>query len=156
MGDGFEFSGGVVVFLSYSTPELTDALVYGIEGKDYEIKDGRTTIKPDFWARFLGNSLITTPCFYEPQNRAELLQEQLEWETESPILGFYLDITKMKEDWVSVVLASWDHEALYSGVSEDIEAEIEQARKDLKEAGLERVLEEIDRQLEEWQKEKEE
>ena len=76
---------------------------------------------------------------------------QFENEKDSLLLGFHWNIFSMKSTWLEVIMASLDHLDMLRGFSEDIEVEILQNQNEVNKAGLELVLDELNRQLEEWQ-----
>lgn len=121
-----------VLAYSYSVPELSQALADGVADR-------------------LGNNLLIQPKPYEPENRRELLQKQFEEEKNSPLLSFWLDILPMKEVWLKTLGANWDHFDMRLGCTDDMEVEIRENQDAMREAGLEEVLKEINRQLAEWQ-----
>lgn len=146
-----------VLALSYSEPELTNALVYGIKDRDYFLEEGRVVYFEDnpvsHTIRTYGNSLLLTPLYYEPWKRAELLQVQLETERNSELNGFHFDSTKVEMEWNAVISVLLDHMALPSGNTDDLSREWEEVQSDLEQAGIEKVLSEMNYQLEEWERE---
>ena len=68
--------------------------------------------------------------------------------------GFYPDLRGMKEDWKKLVMVQIRHLNFYLGLSENQEEEEAVIRAELEEAGLEKILEELNRQLREFIAEK--
>lgn len=165
-----------VLALCFSVPELTDALAYGIEGTHYERKGGQIHMKADSDTRWqhtwYGNGFVRTPLSTEPSNLQDLIGPQFETCKVSPFLSFCFNPEPVADVWNTCVEMNNDYSYLWNGISnemvrrvrsvgcweanylelpETLSADLEQAQKALDEAGFQKVLDEVNRQLAEWQ-----
>lgn len=148
-----------ILALSFSEPELMNALVYGIENQDYILKEGKVVPLSgnmlQYYIRSYGNSMQLLPLYNEPENRKELLQEQILEERDSLALGFVFDPRKVQRQWDGVTNILIEHIAIQEGISDDIETEIATIQYELENAGIRDVLDELNQQLIDWQERRE-
>ena len=140
-----------VLALSYSVPELSNALAYGMEGVDYHIENGKVVGGlSSFVSDRFGNGLIIMPRQNEPIDREEKLREQFLREEDSKTLGFHVDIRDFEEEWGNVIEFYFNHESLYYGAVEDYEKALETMQETVKLLGQSVIVSEIEEQLIEW------
>lgn len=159
--EAFEF----LVFVM-TNQEASEILFYGREGIDYErLEDGSIKSLGELDQRYsqtsLGNLEITSPLVpYEDVRKPELLEKSLDM-LDSPACGFYFNDEPVKEQAEAV-------RELYSYVghfrslfmfekSDEIEEENWEEYYDnycqmMKEAGIDELVEEMNRQLEDYLK----
>ena len=133
----------------YQDADLSELLSYGIEGKNWsETGDGKQIESlGDEIAFYAGNPFLIRTTTAEDEDRARILWNLIEQET-STLCGFHMDISKNIDVWEKIVSLYGMHSAsYYSGMGEDLEKEEEEIRKQLRSIDGYSVLEEIERQL---------
>ena len=152
--------------LIWKDPDLSNLLAYGIEGIHYVVDETNTeeksvipkTGKEQTWAiwhNFIG------PLWDQwdsPWNRTEALEEMQRINDEaevSGVFGFIFDTDPVKTEiaLISSVIQEISP-ILGTGSMPDFDEFMVKARQKLTEAGIDKVLEEANRQLEEWKKTK--
>jgi len=138
--------------------DLSNLLRYGILGKQYELVDGKVSFleaearAPGYYSP--ANQMITHPIGLEPSNKAEVYKELNAASIMSPIAGFTLDKSKI-EDKLSAIKGIYDkYEKIYTGETKNIKEELKKANSELKDQGIDEVLDEINLQLTSWWKSK--
>ena len=138
-------------------PYLRNLLNYGSEGVHYE-KVSENSIKilnPDqrryeipYFA--LGNLFITYTLDSEPETKWEDFKEFNDEAKVSPALGFKFDASKVSSELAAInnVLEEFK-QTLYSG-SVDVEEYLGKLNAKLKEQGIDRVITEMQSQINEW------
>lgn len=142
--------------LAQTDPVLNNLLVYGVEGEDYTLADGRVDsgnyfLKTDVFA----NKLICLPDKYSPINISDIYRKALENAELSGCNGFILhsqDIigTIYKTDGFFMFEPCEFGNMLNSDSYESFEALIQAAKVRLDEYGMKELTDEINRQYEEW------
>lgn len=134
--------------------EISTILVNGIEGVDYVINDeGKATPKQGTnvgWvnALYFGNKFLSIPLYNEVSN---LREEQDKLHT-LPTTGKYIDISGY-DDRISLINKIMNnYYGLVNGNFEDVDAAIEEAKAELKAAGADEIIDEINRQIDEQQR----
>ncbi len=146
---------GAMKFINwlYSSQENYLFALYGVEGKDYEIVDGRI------------NKLSSNEFFYEwmfrnqnyqlfaPDVEQENIDNYTKWDDEAIVsdsLGFRFNNENVKEIETALrEVAGKDLAAIRSGFV-DFETEYPKAIKKLKDAGMDEYVAEVQRQLDEF------
>jgi putative aldouronate transport system substrate-binding protein len=142
--------------------ELYRLFNYGIEGVQYEIKDGKR-VRPEgydetrdsFYSNFWGGRMdkyeIPSDTVYE--NIGELYAEYDKVKKPYPYGRFVFDKTPIEAELaaMSQVTASQGPAIAYGQVSDPVQA-VEKLRSDLKAAGFDKVMAEIQKQLDEFRK----
>lgn len=141
----------------YSDQELSEALVYGIRGQNFDVtEDGKIEKSenglPSFLENFVGNSLLVRSQAVSDQEKQQGESEILQ--NPSMLLGFYPDFSAVRKEADQLYEVFSSHRWFLYGESDDFEAEAAALEQEYQQAGLDRVLEELDRQLKEWQDEK--
>ncbi len=133
--------------------ELNNIVTYGVEGKDYNIADGYAVpadkaLKVD---TALNNPLVSLPCRCIPNVIAPFDCEKLYNSAEYlDGFGFLFDGTDIKEDYLKVAKLITGF-TLQSAKSEaDVENYLNKFNKELYDNGLQTVLDEVNRQYEEF------
>ena len=131
--------------------EISTILINGIEGVDYVINDeGKATPKQGTnvgWvnALYFGNKFLSIPLYNEVSN---LREEQDKLHT-LPTTGKYIDISGY-DDRISLINKIMNnYYGLVNGNFEDVDATIEEAKAELKAAGADEIIDEINRQIDE-------
>lgn len=136
-----------VLFLAYTDRELSEMLAYGTGFKE---KSDRIQTDIDR-STLYGNRFLIRPKVSDPADYQERIwdifrnSEMKEW------LGFWPDMREIQKEWKAVIKVQREHERYYYGLSDDMEAEEAVIRAELKEAGIDVVLEELNRQIKEFQ-----
>lgn len=145
---------------------LFNTLAYGVEGIDYKIDEkrsaeiGEKSIIPNsgsmqtwcIWHNWIG------PLWKQwdsPWNRREALEEMRtinETAQKSSSLGFIFDPESVKTEYakMSSVRSEYD-KILNVGCMENFDDYLSQARKKMKDAGIDTVIAEVNKQFSEWQ-----
>lgn len=142
---------------------LSNTLAYGIEGVNYEVKSGKGTdeisVIPKsgkeqtwgIWHNWIG------PLWDQwdsPWNSTESLKEmqiQNEAAKTSVILGFMLDVEPIKNELAQISAVHSEASPIFStGSMPDVDKYIAAIRQKYIDAGMDKVLAEAQRQLDEW------
>ena len=143
--------------------EASNLLLYGIEGEDYEISGdsvlaGEDLTETDIFYRCLGNLLTASPLVpYEDSQKTELLEEELESLQESPLKGFVFDEEPVRQEAEAVralyneltyfeEMFAFEKSGEYGTWQEYYSAYSQM----LKDAGIDRIVEEMNRQIQEY------
>lgn len=131
---------------------FSDLLLYGTEENDYTLTeegkaltDGREGIN----SMYFGNTLLSTPTIYEPDNKYELYAEILTSMRRSSVLGQYVELTERKDIIEQINRIVEEYDGLFDGTLDDVPEALRELNSRLKEAGIDEVLEEINRQINE-------
>lgn len=138
-------------------PELCNALVWGEKGVEYTLSEGRCykagTIGEsarDAWA--FRNKLISYPLPYEPLDR-QLIRDAIENMEISDLNGFLFDTEPVKNE---ILATSQFYYSFQNSVYEDggsalaYVEDVDAFNQQLREAGLQKIIDEANRQLKEW------
>ena len=128
----------------------------GIEGEQYTIVDGNVVgiEGADFgfcgWA--FSNDAFVRPQASEDPIRYEYKAEWAKTSHTKPYVGFNLDTTNISTELsaISDVNAELGIQLLLGKAGDDVEGAVERYREQLKLAGIDTVIEEVQRQLTEW------
>lgn len=142
--------------LAQTNPVLNNLLVYGLEGEDYTIIDGkacgddrRFRLRADVFA----NKLICLPDEYSPANASETYRDTLENAELVSCTGFWFDEKEMFQTVQKTdcfFLLNEFGKLLNNGEYESFDALIQACKDKLDEYGMKELLTEINRQYEEW------
>lgn len=129
--------------------QIANLLEYGIEGKDYNLNDG--VVKPiNRRNLILGGSCLVNNALLLPDNeyinKNFDINEQNERVQSSPILGFYFDKTPVAKEVAATdtITKKWAGRLFYSC---DVDAVLAQMKLELKNAGLDKVIAEANKQI---------
>ena len=132
----------------YTDPYLTNLLTYGIENKTYVMKDGKVDW-PDIYYQGYGNSYISYPRNYEYADKKERywkLNEELAY----VYYDFIFDPTNVKDELEKTNQVMDKVSDILSGNVTDFDTFIDDIRRQLDDNGLPKLLEEVNRQRDEW------
>lgn len=141
-------------------PYVRNLVSFGIEGVHYD-KTGPTSIKfrpehknYDMMGFALGNRLIEYTVDPAPADSNQLLKAFNESGIISPILGFAFDPEPVKAEISAMKNVSEQYATpVYTGMS-DTDSGVREYIAQLKNAGMDKVLAEMQRQVDEWKKTK--
>ncbi|WP_297776141.1 extracellular solute-binding protein [Blautia sp.] len=141
--------------------ECYDLFQYGIEGRQYEIKDGKIT-KPASWDKkvdeggFSGWALRTdefsVPYATEDERRYTLNEEWKKVAVENPYLGFVVDTKEFSTEISSItnVNSQLGIQILLGKTAQDPKEAVAEYRKQLEAAGIDKVIESVNQQYKEF------
>ena len=141
-------------FLSavYTDRELSDALAYGKEQVDYQKGSGKAEPYdygqvPFTNRQWFGNNLILTPSGVDSENREEELRNIYETLPVTKMAGKSLDLSNMESELQQVmnVYDKYTPVLFGNGYTEEKRQEI---KMELEKAGIQKILDEMNRQLE--------
>ncbi|WP_419158144.1 ABC transporter substrate-binding protein [Rossellomorea sp. BNER] len=143
-------------------PKLRTLLDKGIEGVHYEeVEDGRIKDLPARVKNFnmpsfaIGNQFILPLYENDPADKWDAFKAFNEKSKPAPTLGFHFDPEPVRTELAAISnVTSEFAKPLLTG-SVDPEEYLPKANKKFKEAGLEKVLKEMQKQYDEWRKEQE-
>lgn len=135
---------------------IRNLLNYGIEGTHYESVNDKqiklTDKASDYSVGYytLGNLFITKVLDNEPETKWDEFQEFNDSAKESAVLGFKFDTSKVTNEIAAInnVLEEFKS-TIYSG-SVDVDEYLDKLNKKLKDQGIDRVIEEMQTQLDAW------
>ena len=136
--------------LAQTDPTLNNLLTYGIEGQTY-IRNG-DKVDGLFGADIIRFANRAYPTNREQPNQAELLISTLNSAELSPIFDLEFTLSGLEEQVNAAyeVLREFSDKIFYnSGSFDDIVAEY---RQELYDAGIQDIIDESNRQYEEWEK----
>ncbi len=157
-----------VLNLIWKNSDLSNLLAYGIEGVDYRVDNERSTpesksIIPNsgkdqkwaIWHNFLGPLWDQWDSSW---NRKERLEEMQKINKEAEVgstLGFYFDSANVSAEYAAVSSTIGKiNTNLNVGCVEDVDKYLEEARATLKQNGIDKLIEEANRQYSEWKAKK--
>ena len=135
---------------------IRNLLNYGIEGTHYESVNDKqiklTDKASDYSVGYytLGNLFITKVLDNEPETKWDEFKEFNNAAKKSPVLGFKFDTSKVTNEIAAInnVLEEFKS-TIYSG-SVDVDEYLDKLNKKLKDQGIDRVIEEMQTQLDAW------
>lgn len=134
-------------------PDLSNSLVLGKEGEDYSLQNGRAVslgrMSNIVIEESLGNQFITHPMTWDPVNKKEDYPKVITQSQKSKIFGFRFDSVAVQAETDAVLKETipifYQFEDYYTQGLDDIKSR-------LNTAGMDILVKEINRQLNEWQK----
>jgi putative aldouronate transport system substrate-binding protein len=146
--------------LLYSSPTLSTLLTWGIEGRDYVVKsDGTATYPAGVTSQtapyhsmdFLGGNQYLVPPWEgnSPTLRQQALKENQE-AVVSPLFGFSYDPTPIQLEVVAVSNVISEYGPGLNSGSVDPEVYLPRMIDALDRAGVQKIIDEIQRQLDAW------
>lgn len=132
----------------YTDPYLTNLLTYGIENRTYIMQDGKI-YWPDMYYIGYGNAYISYPRSYEYSNKKELywkLNEELSF----TYYDFIFDTSNVTNEIEKTDIIMNKVSNILTGEIKDFDGFIADIRKQLNENGLNKLLNEVNRQRNEW------
>lgn len=139
----------------HTDAELANLLAYGIEGIYYELEEGR--VKPIEERRYplickdlFPYNLIRHTDMNEPLNKLQEAKNIKANMKESPILGFRFNPDNVLEEISATDRIIGKYGKLWEGYAEDVDGELNRLNTELKDLGIERIIEEVNMQLKQW------
>jgi len=146
---------------AYTSKEFNDYLNWGVPGKDWIVnEDGFADYPPGVTAQTVNyhsdygfiypNMYLMTPWVGNPKNIWEVYQAFDDDALVSKAFGFNFDASPVANEMsqLNAVLAKWEDPISFGVV--DIEPALQQFNDELYAAGLQKVMDEKQRQLDEW------
>lgn len=152
--------------LMYTDNELVNLLTWGIEGKHYVKVSDNTINYPDgvdrsnvgytMNALTVSNPLIAYTLEGEDPDLAQSIKEWNESAKKSKALGFTFNPSNVQNEMTAISNVIKRYEAVLETGSIDPESKLQEFRDQLKAAGIDKVIEEKQKQLDEWAASKQE
>ncbi len=147
----------MMIDLMNSKPELFNALSYGIEGTNYTLDNGQAVPVNDSgyavcsWAYQMGNTLIGYQLKGKSADFAEQVDKMNRESKASPILGFSFNAESVQTELAAckAIYKNYDS-GFQSGEYADVDATIKQMNDELYAAGLQKIIDECQKQLDAW------
>lgn len=144
----------------YKDADLVNALIYGEEGKDYVLEEKKAVApwKRSFSGGIAGNDFIAHPLIEQDVNKKVLYPKILQMTSSSKISGFLFLEEKCAEELEAVyrihnemdTITSTPEEGSYHRTGKEILYGNEEIIQQYKDAGIDKVVEEWNRQFQEW------
>ena len=146
--------------LLYTEEEYANLLIYGEEGKDYQVLDGFVCnmrgepLRNYYYCHMAGlyNNVLLVQLDDYPISRKQTKDELYysDARKKNVLLGFHIDNSTFDEQMLSLHSVVWDTQYLW--MEENFEEAWDAAAQAFLEAGGEKVVAELERQIEEWKK----
>ena len=145
----------------YESVELQKLLDFGVEGVDYEMKDGKLypiSNVPAEKAKNIGcnwnmNNNRLQKTFVVNENYAGIDEAIADFEkntVEHPLQAFSFDPTEVETEVANISAVDKEYKSIDFGMIADVESAVAQYRQALKDAGYDKVKAEYDRQIKEF------
>ncbi len=142
-----------------TNPDIANVIAYGIEGEDYEVVDGKANVMADLLSTFISNPLITLPQVYDNVNKADRAAEKVESAEPDLFSGFRFDATAVNGKALEIDEILVDLEKIMTVSSNgepndpilDFDAFIADLRTRCEAAGVYDIVDEANRQIDEWE-----
>ena len=146
--------------LLYTEADYANLLIYGKEGTDYQVIDGfvcnmRGEPKDNYFYCYMTgiyDNVLPSVGDYYPVSRKQTKDELYysDARKKNVLLGFHIDNSTFDEQMLSLHSVVWDTQYLW--MEENFEEAWDAAAQAFLEAGGEKVVAELERQIEEWKK----
>lgn len=139
-----------------TTPEIKNLITYGIEGKHYNLEDGKVVKVPDAVKMYSnqnwcsGNTFISYLLKEEPDNKYEVYDEFNNSAISSLTLGFTPDLTSVSDKVAACSAVVKEYSPLLNVGAVDIDENIGKFRDALKNSGVDEITAEIQKQYDAW------
>ncbi len=148
-----------VLAASFYDEELTNLMIYGIEDKDYVLRDGHAVYREERSLscmgtfQSIGNNLIAYPNELEVMDKKEVTERLVE---EVPIIPYSNFVPEWDKEMLEKVseLSEIYKETIKQVITTeitDMEAFLQEQQKKLKQAGVEEVISVLQRQVDCWE-----
>ncbi len=135
----------------YSQEDLSNILLYGVEGVDYELIDEKVAIDIDeekgfdVWFRslYFGNSFISTAFNEEPKNKKEVISEKINQMFITDTVGTYIELDDITDDIDEINSIISEYEGLFDGEIPNVEDAIQELNSRLEDADFQSLFDEI-------------
>lgn len=152
-----------VLNLVWEDPSLSNLLAYGIEGENYDIVDDSDKEMPKIhaysgdkqtwciWNNFIGPLFDQWDSEWNSREALDLMQENNKNGVTSDLYGFRLDKEPIKTALVQIdSIISEVNSVIVTGSMNDFDEYIAETNQRLKDAGIDEIKAEIQRQIDEW------
>jgi putative aldouronate transport system substrate-binding protein len=148
--------------LLYTDKDVMNLLANGIEGKHYEVKaegviglpEGGTESNYVFGQWQIGNNFLTYPWVGNPANYWEVMKNHNDSSIFSPAFGFTFNPDSVKTEIAATTNVINQYKLGIESGTLDPDKSLPEFNKKLKEAGLEKIIKEKQKQYEEWKEKK--
>lgn len=139
--------------------EIRDVIVYGLEDQDYTrvagtentietIEDGYAVTGVTDW--LMGNTFLGFSRKGQPDNLNELIQEENKQGKPGPLVGFSFNQEPVDTEYMNVNAVKDEYEQIFKSGLEDFDKVLPEFKAKMEAAGIETVIAEIQKQLDEW------
>ena len=132
----------------YTDPYITNLLYYGIENKTYVMIDGKVEW-PDIYYPGYGNCYISYPRNYEYADKKERYWKLYD-ELPYTFYDFVFDPTNVKDELYKTYQVMQKVSDILTGNVKDFDAFIADIRKQLDDSGIQKIIDEVNQQRDEW------
>ena len=154
-----------MLYYAYTDKEIANLLYHGIMGRNYELENGYAIPLPmstdeSYYTPIanmspLSNGFLTYPTVFnyeEPTNKEECYKMHNDHAVRSSIFGFRFDRTGYEDKIQAMddVLKKSEYQNLWTGEVESVEKTLHQLVLELKEVGIDEVVNGANQQLAEW------
>ena len=139
-------------------PEIKNLITYGVEGVHYDMVGGKVQKREDASSKYFnqnwasGNVFISTLTTDEPDNKWELYKEFNKEAQIACTIGFYPDLTAVKDKVTACTAVENEFVGLLSCGAVDLKETLPKFRESMEKAGVNDVVAEIQKQYDEWKK----
>ena len=151
-----------VLNLLYSSADFQNLFRYGIEGKDYEVKDAEKGIAGypegvtsatvgwgnEMWLS--GNASVGYAWETDPEDVFEKYSEFNDTATLSPLYGFIYDTSNVKNEITAISNVKDKYKAIIENGDADPETAVAEFNEELKAAGIDHIIEDVQAQADAW------
>ena len=150
-----------IINFFYSSEECQKLLCWGFEGVNYDMKDGKVITRKDVPADQvhnigcnwnMSNTLIINAIDGTPKYEGydEIAADYEKNTFQNPMQAFNFDRTAVETEVANVSAIETEYKSIVYGMNADVEATVSEYRQKLKDAGLDKVQAEYDRQIKEF------
>lgn len=144
-----------ILQLVNTDPEFYNLLVYGLEGVNYKkIGDNKIELNNDMpytWSEWnVGNTFLKYTLPDEPDNFSEEVEKINEESFKSPLLGFSPDLDNIKVEVSACQSAVSEYLNLLDYGLVDVDSSYPEFINKLKAAGCDKIISEVQKQIDEW------
>lgn len=136
----------------FTDPEISDLFLYGMEGVDYTLKEGKAIPIGDnsfhwYISLYFGNPIISTPTLYEPMNKKEIAFDKINRMNAPDNLGKYMELIDISDVMNRINNIAVEYQGLFSGDFNDVETTLLELNHKLEEANIQYIVDEINRRM---------
>lgn len=148
-----------ILNLLYSNSDFQNLFRYGIEGKDYVVTDGIASFPEGVTADSVGwmnemwicgNGSVGYAWETDPEDVYEKYIEYNDTANKSPLYGFIYDSANVKAEATAISNVVDKYKAIIDNGDADPETTVQQFNDELKAAGIDTIIEDMQKQVDEW------
>lgn len=147
----------------YEDKTLFNTMMFGVEGQNYTVVSGKGTDNPTIetkkdtgwlvWSTWFGNTFKSWPSNINNAEALESLKKGNENAKTSPLLGFNFDSSIVKNEIAQINAINSESSKIFTtGSSPDPEKYANEILDRMKAAGIDKVKDELQKQIDEWRK----